>query len=57
MDDVLAYLKKAKPDRKIESVELFRSLDDFQIDQDHRLELYENPDPDEEISDFQLVQT
>ena len=43
MDEVLTRIRKDNPGREIESVELFRSLADFNIDQDHKPELYENP--------------
>ena len=47
MDEIKGHAEKTKPGWAIESIELFRSPDDFIIDQDHQPEIYRADDSEE----------
>jgi len=52
MDDIRNFVSETMPGKEVKSIEIFRSLDDFNIDQDHRPELYVNADADEDIGEY-----
>ena len=51
LDGLKNNLERRKPECQVESIEIFRSLDDFNVDQDHQPESYQSDDADEDMDE------
>jgi hypothetical protein len=51
MEGIKGNLERRKPGWEIDSIEIFRSPEDFNIDQDHQPEIYQSDDADENMDE------